>query len=172
MSFRSKPSRESTGFALAEPLMALAVLGLVAASSIYTLFSANRYTATQRVVSAAKAFCQERIDQALTDSLTTSNVGAVFGGAWPLPAAETLVSAETVPLYVTEANTNTALVSGTRKTWVTSFTPDATNPAFVFARVRVRVEFWDHGRGVGNKKSTDVGAQPLFYEMTTLRSPD
>ncbi|HEX5177089.1 MAG TPA: hypothetical protein VFV83_08675 [Chthoniobacteraceae bacterium] len=152
--------------------MALAVLGLVAASSIYTLFSANRYAATQRVVSAAKALCQERIDQALTDSLTSSNVAPLFGGAWPLPTAETLITTETVPLYVTEENTDTALISGTRKTWVTAFTPVAANPAFVFARVRVRVEFWDHGRGVGNKKSTEVGAQPLFYEMTTLRSPD
>jgi type II secretory pathway pseudopilin PulG len=157
---------------LAEPLMALAVLGLVAASSIYTLFSTNRYTATQRVVSSAKALCQERIDQALTDSLTTSNTSALFGGAWPLPAAETLTSTETVPLYVTEENTNIALISGTRKTWVTAFTPVASNPAFVFARVRVRVEFWDHGRGLGNRKSTEAGAQPLFYEMTTLRSPD
>lgn len=152
--------------------MAMAIIAVVAASSLYTLFSANRYTATQRLVSGAKALCQERIDQALSDTLTASSVSALFGGSWPLPTSETLTSTETVPLYVTEDNTNTAMISGTRRTWVTAYAPIVSNPSFLFARVRVRVEFWNQGRGLGNKKSTEPGAQPLFYEMTTLRSPD
>jgi type II secretory pathway pseudopilin PulG len=160
------------GFALAEPLMAVAIVALVAASSVFTLFTANRFAATQRLFSGAKALCQERIDQALSDTLTRTSVSPLFGGAWPLPNAETLTTSETVPLYVTEDNTDTAMISGTRKTWVTAFTPVASNPGFVFARVRVRVEFWAQGRGMGNRKSTEAGAKPLFYEMTTLRSPD
>ena len=169
--FLASKSRR-TGFALAEPLMAMAIIAVVAASSLYTLFSANRYTATQRLVSGAKALCQERIDQALSETFTPTSVPALFGGAWPLPSQETLTSTETVPLYVTEENTDIALVSGTRRTWITGFTPVVGNPTFVFARVRVRVEFWSSGRGLGNKRSNEAGAQPLFFEMTTLRSPD
>ena len=65
-----------------------------------------------------------------------------------------------------------ALVNGTRKTWVTAYTPVGGNTSFVFARVRVRVEFWSEGRGLQNQRSTSAGAQPFFYEMTTLRSLD
>ena len=165
-------SRRNSAFALAEALIAMAVIALVASTSLYSIFAANRHVARQRLVSAAKALCQERIDEALTQPLSLSKVPLIYGSAWPLPTVETQTSNETVPLYVSEENAADTLVTGTRKTWVTGYVPTPANPSFCFARIRVRVEFWFQGRGLQNRKSTDQGAQPFFYEMTTLRSPD
>ena len=161
-----------SAFTLAEPLMAIAVIAVVASSALYTLFASNRYVASQRLVSSAKALCQERIDEALSDPFTPTRVPAFFGGAWPLPAVETLTSTENVPLYFPQDSATTPLVSGTRRTWVSGVVPNAATPNFTYARVRVRVEFWNNGRGVGNVRVTAPGAHPLFYEMITLRSPD
>jgi type II secretory pathway pseudopilin PulG len=169
---RSCHPQRSFGFALTEPLIAMAVVSLIASSTFYSFFFVNRYAATQRFMSGAKALCQERIDDALTQALTPGNVPALFGGAWPMPAVETLTSTETVPIYVSPDTLNNALVNGTRRTWVTAYTPVGGNTSFVFARVRVRVEFWSDGRGLQNQRSTSAGAQPFSYEMTTLRSLD
>ena len=59
------------------------------------------------------------------------------------------------------SDSGATLVPGTRNTWVTGYAPDASDPAFVYARVRVRVrvEFWiqakaddpNSGRGLNNK---------------------
>ena len=163
---------KSRGFAMIEPLVAVTIVMIVASSTLYALFSANRYATQQRYVSAAKAACQERIDQALTRPFTSSSVPSFLGGTWPLPATETLTATETVPIYVPQESGSPALVNGTRRTYVTRYSPVAASPQFVFARVRVRVEFWSQGRGVQNRKSTDAGAQPFSFEMTTLRSPD
>ncbi len=169
---RPSTVHRSFGFALTEPLIAMAIVSLIASSTFCSFFFVNRYAATQRFISGAKALCQERIDDALTQSLTPANVPALFGGAWPIPAVETLTSTETVPIYVSPDTQNSALVNGTRKTWVTGYTPVAGNTSFVFTRVRVRVEFWSEGRGLQNQRSTSAGAQPFFHEMTTLRSLD
>jgi type II secretory pathway pseudopilin PulG len=167
------PLHTSTfGFALLEPLMAIAIIALVGSSAFWSFFFVNRYAANQRFVSGAKALCQERIDDALTQSFTSTSVPALLGGVWPIPAVETLTSTETLPIYVSPDDANSALVSGTRRTWVTGYTPVAGNTSFCFAKVRVRVEFWSDGRGLQNKKSTAAGAQPFFHEMTTLRSLD
>lgn len=159
-------------FALTEPLIAIAILLLLGSSAFCSFFFVNHYAANQRLVTGAKALCQERIDDALTQPLTLTSVPALFGGAWPLPAVETLTSTETLPIYVSPDDPNSTLVSGTRRTWVTGYSPVAGNSSFCFAKVRVRTEFWSEGRGLQHKKSTAAGAQPFFHEMTTLRSLD
>lgn len=162
----------SNGFALVEWLLASSLLLAVATGSVVTLFSANEYAAKQRHVSAAKALCQERIEEALVRPFTSTTVPGIFGGIWPLPTVETVTSTDTVPIYMPQDSATAALVTGTRTVRVTRYTPVVADPAFVFARVRVRVEFWVKGRGLNNRRATQSGAQPFSYEMTTLRSPD
>ena len=75
-------------FTIVELIVATTVIGLVAGSSIYALLDANRYAATQRVRTAAKAACQERIDQALTTPYSPPDaLPALFtrGGSIPAP---------------------------------------------------------------------------------------
>ena len=158
-----------------EPMIAVGILAIIASSTLYAMMSSNRFAVSQRYVSNAKALCQERIDQALLNRFPPATNNTFFGN-WAALAhgTETLTLQEDdIPIYTMADAGSTALVKGTRKTWVTRFpNPASTDPAFVYARVRVRVDFWVAGRGLNNKLQSQAGAIPFFYEMTTLRSPD
>jgi type II secretory pathway pseudopilin PulG len=168
---RYRHSQVRGGFAIMEPVIAVAVLAIVASSTVAALLSANRYAVSQRYMSSAKALCQERIDEALVAPFSQSNVPAIFGGSWlPSIEQETLTSNEPVSIYI-DSETNATVVSGQRGTLVTWYRPEPTRNAFVYVRVKVTVQFWINGRGIGGKPSTEPGAMPYHYEMTTLRSP-
>lgn len=158
-----------------EPMIAVGILAIVASGSLYAMISSNRFAVSQRYVSNAKALCQERIDQALINRFPPATTDTFFGN-WAALATgtETLTLQENnIPIYTMADAGSTALVTGTRSTWVTRFpNPASSDTSFVYARVRVRVDFWVAGRGLNNKLQSQTGAIPFFYEMTTLRSPD
>lgn len=167
-------------FALMEPMVAMGLLAIVASSTIYAMISSNRFAIQQRYVSNAKALCQERIDEALASAFPPVANNTFFGN-WSSFTAGTEVKTlqeDDLPIYESATSGSTspappALVRGTRTTWVTRFPNPATaDPAFVYARVRVRVEFWLSGRGLNNKLQSQAGALPFSYEMTTLRAAD
>jgi type II secretory pathway pseudopilin PulG len=163
-------SSRATGFALMEPMIAIGLLAIVASSTLFALVTSNHFAVTQRYVSNAKALCQERIDEALVRPFTSTTVPS-FLGTWPLPTTETETQTEgDVPIYTMSDSGQTKLVAGIRHTWVKRYTPIASDPDFVYARVRVKVEFWVNGRGVDNKPQTATNG--YFYEMSTLRAPD
>jgi type II secretory pathway pseudopilin PulG len=168
---RYRHSQVRGGFAIMEPVIAVAVLAIVASSTVAALLSANRYAVSQRYVSSAKALCQERIDEALVAPFSQTNVPAIFGASWlPSTDEETLTTDETVPIYI-DSKTNGTVVSGQRRTFATWYQPNPNKSAFVYVRLRVRVEFWINGRGIGGTPSTSPGATPYSHEMITLRSP-
>jgi hypothetical protein len=148
-----------------ETVIAVGLLAIIASSTLYAMVSSNRFAVTQRYVSTAKAICQERIDEALTRPFTSTTVPPFFG-TWPLPAAETNTSTESVPIYTMADSGATQLVTGTRNTYVKWITVGGAS----FASVRVRVEFWVNGRGLNNK--LQAPGNGFFSQMTTLRSPD
>ncbi len=97
---RALQNRWFGGCALIEPLIAIAIVSVTASSTLWSFFFVNRYATNQRLVGGAKAFCQERIDDALTLPLSSTSVPALFGAVRPMPGAETLTSTETLPLYI------------------------------------------------------------------------
>ena len=162
------------GFALMEPMIAIGLLAIVASSTIYAMVSSNRVAVAQRYMSNAKALCQERIDEALATSFPPVANNTFFGnwGTFAPGSEVKTLQEDNIPIYAI-ATSGSTLVQGTRTTWVTRFpNPAATDPALVYARVRVRVEFWLSGRGVNNKLQSQSGAVPFFYEMATLRAAD
>ncbi len=155
-----------------ESMIAVGLLGIVASSTLFAIVSSNKFVVSQRYVSNAKALCQERIDQALIYPFPPAATDTFFGNWGTSTTSETLTQTEpNVPIYTTSDSGATMLVQGTRRTWVTRFTPNAADPAFVYARIRVRVEFDISGRGINNRRISQ-GGTPFSYEMTTLRSPD
>jgi type II secretory pathway pseudopilin PulG len=170
---RNEITGNEQAFAIVEPLIAIGLLAIVASSTLFALSSSNRYVASQRYVSNAKALCQERIDEALTRPFTSTNIPSFLGTTYPPSTTETKTASETVPIYTMATATATdpagpKLVTGTRETWTKWVSASGAD----FARVRVRVEFWVNGRGLNNKLQTQTGALPFVYEMTTLRAPD
>jgi type II secretory pathway pseudopilin PulG len=171
---RSSTLGKKGGFALIEAMIAFGLFALIASSTLYAMVSSNRFVASQRYVSNAKALCQERIDEALVSSFPfASRTGPTFLTApLPLPTTDTATPqlTESVPIYIVAnaAQTAPSLVAGTRMTWVKSITVDGAN----FARVRVRVEFLVNGRGPNNKLWSSPGDPTFFCEMITLRAPD
>ena len=168
----------STGaFTLVELIVATTVIGLVAGSSIYALLDANRFAATQRVRTAAKAACQERIDQALTTPYSPPDaLPALFTTAGSIPApngnpdrgtqtvdslspaGQLLKSSEPISLYFAQddeqKDQSHAQVQATRTTRVSL--SDAT---LGLVRVWVRVDYTFRGK-------------TYAYEMYVVRAPD
>lgn len=64
--FRRFSQRATAAFALADSMMAVAVLGLVVSTVIYGLTRANWSATSERNRSVARAYCQQSIEQALT----------------------------------------------------------------------------------------------------------
>jgi prepilin-type N-terminal cleavage/methylation domain-containing protein len=169
---RSLPGRDSallrtralsTGaFTLVELIVATTVIGLVAGSSIYALLDANRFAATQRIKTAAKAACQERIDQALTTAYSLPDaLPALFttGGSIPAPNGSPDRGTQTIPtesltLYVDQNDATENVVQATRTTRVSL--SDAT---LGLVRVWVRVDYNFRGK-------------TYAYEMYVVRAPD
>jgi type II secretory pathway pseudopilin PulG len=168
----SGPSRAQAvslaAFTIAELLVALGVIGIVAGSSIYAMLDANRYAAVQRVRTAAKAACQERIDQALTVPYSAPDLlPALFtvGGSIPAPSGSpdrgTETSTESISLYTDQTDANENVVPAKRTTRVS-----LSDAALGLVRVWVRVEY----------KFRDNNNDPTKYnyshEMYAVRAPD
>jgi len=145
------PRRATAGFALADSMMAVAVLGLVVSTVIYGLTRANWSATSERNRSVARAYCQQSIEQALTGRYDPPRrVPAVFG-TWPVPGTETEVVNETVPLF-TDSQSGSQPVNATRTCRVTLL---ANNVVRFTARVA-----WQY-RG-----------QNFTLDLHTLRAPD
>lgn len=143
--------RAKAGFALADSMMAVAVLGLVVSTVIYGLTRANWSAASERNRSVARAFCQQSIEQALTGRYDPPRRVPTVFGTWPVPATETEVVNETVPLF-TDSQTGMQPVNGTRTCRVTLLANNV-------VRFTVRVAWQYRGR-------------PFTLDLHTLRAPD
>lgn len=166
-------ARSSAAFALMEGMISAGIVGIVASSTLFAMMGSNRFVVSQRYTSNAMALCQERVDQALIEPFTSTTRPVFFGaGALPATEPENPTHTESVPIYTVSASGAPTLVTGTRNTWVTGYAPEVSDPGFVYARVRVRVEFWANGRGLQNRRQGTASATPHFCEMTTLRASD
>jgi len=167
------------GFTLVEAMFAMGVLIFVAAASITGLSRANQFAAVQRNQSAAKALCQERVEQALKMPFNPPSVlpsvndingtalnilgtpGQVWppatGTVWPNPTAgretsrESIALGNAVPLYRDE-NDN-AVILATRVT-----TMERVDATLTVVRFTARVEYTYRG-------------QTYSCEVYTMRSP-
>ena len=149
-------------FTLVELIVATTVIGLVAGSSIYALLDANRFAATQRIRTAAKAACQERIDQALTTAYSPPDaLPALFTTAGSIPAPNgnpdrgtQTIPTESLTLYVDQTDATENLVPATRTTRVS-----LSDSALGLVRVWVRVDYTFRGKAYA-------------FEMYVVRAPD
>lgn len=150
-------------FTLVELLVAMSIIGLVAGSSVWAMLDSNRFASIDRVRTAAKAACQEKIDQALTIPYTPDALPPLFTTGSPVTipppngnpdrGTQTIPS-ETISLYVDQDNANPPVVQGTRQTRVSL--SDAT---LGLVRVWVRVDYSFRGKAYS-------------YEMYVVRAPD
>lgn len=150
-------------FTLVELLVAMSVIGLVAGSSVWAMLDSNRFAAIDRVRTAAKAACQEKIDQALTVPYASDAIPPLFttGSPATIPSPNgnpdrgtQTIPAETISLYVDQDNTSPAAVQGTRITRVS-----LSDAALGLVRVWVRVDYSFRGKAYS-------------YEMYVVRAPD
>jgi prepilin-type N-terminal cleavage/methylation domain-containing protein len=150
-------------FTLVELLVSMSIIGLVAGSSVWAMLDSNRFAAIDRIRTAAKAACQEKIDQALTVPYSSEALPALFttGSPASIPppngnpdrGTQTIPS-ETVSLYVDQDDLKPPAPQGTRTTRVSL--SDAT---LGLVRVWVRVDYNFRGKAYS-------------YEMYAVRALD
>ena len=162
----SGPSRAQAvslaAFTIAELLVAVGVIGIVAGSSIHAMLDANRFAAVQRVRTAAKAACQERLDQALTTAYSAPDLlPALFtvAGSIPAPNGSPDRGTQTIPtealtLYTDQTDATESVVPATRTTRVS-----LSDSTLGLVRIWVRVDYTFRGKAYS-------------HEMYAVRSPD
>ena len=150
--FQLRNCRAAAGIVLVDILVSVVIVGIGAGSAISLLASVNRVAEVNRNMNGAVALCQERIAQVVASPFSPTSVPSYFGSTWPIPAAETTTSSETVQLYSDLSGGST--VTGTRTTLVSL--ADAT---LNLVRVTARVNYTYRGRN-------------YVCETFTLRSPD
>ncbi len=148
-------------FTLVELVVAISLISLMAASSVYALLSSNRFAATDRARTAAKTSCQERIDQALASAYSPPDLIPSFfavSGSIPAPNGSpdrgTVTSTETIPLYLDQSDSSKIAVSGTRTTRVS-----LSDSTLGLVRVWVRLDYTFQGKN-------------RSYERYLVRAPD
>ena len=152
----------SRAFTLVELLVSISIIGLIAGSSIYAMLDSNRFAASDRVRTAAKTACQEKIDQALTTPYSPPDaLPTLFttGGSIPAPSGSPdqgtqTIPTETIALYVDQDDTTRTVVQGTRTTRVS-----LSDSILGLVRVWVRVDYSFRGKAYA-------------YEMYVVRAPD
>ena len=140
------------GITLTEIVVSMALIGTVSVGVMMSFSSANRIGSVDRSLTYARALCQDRIEQMLSQSYSPSTIVPALFGAWPIPATNTTTATETVPIYF-DINGKT-IVDGTRTTIVSR--PDATLN-YVLVTARVTYTF----RGTNYQQ-----------EINTVRAPD
>ena len=172
--------RRLRGITLAEVLISLTILVLTGVGSVSGFMLLNRYATTNRDRAAAKALCQERIEQIVSlpfrpkdgivptvvgqDGNTYYLLGQSVSGATPsydknnayIGAANAQTSSEAVTLALQPNGTSTALtpVTGTRTTTVS-----VANATLYLMRVTVTVTWTSRN---------DTNS----YTLYALRGPD
>ena len=152
----------AAAFTIAELAVGMTVIGIVAGTSIYAMLDANRFAASQRVRTAAKAACQERIDQALTIAYSPPDLlPTLFTSAGSIPAPNgspdrgtQTIPTESIALYTDQSDANENVVPATRTTRVSL--SDAT---LGLVRIWVRVDYTFRGKAYS-------------HEMYAVRAPD
>ena len=137
-------ARHHQGITLAEVLISLAILVLTGVGSVSGFMLLNRYATTNRDRAAAKALCQERIEQIVSLPFRPKD------GIVPQTSNE----AVTLDLQPNGAATALTPVTGTRTTTVA-----VANAALCLVRVTVTVT-WT------NRSDTNS------YTLYALRGPD
>lgn len=140
------------GFSLSELMVTLGVVTALCLGAATSLIFANRTGTMDRSRTSARALCQDRIEQVLSQPYTPPNkLPAVFG-TWPIPGTDTVSSTDPVDVYVDDAGNK--VINGTRT--VTVSRPNAT---LNYVLVTARVDYTYRGRS-------------YQQEISTVRAPD
>ena len=140
------------GITLVEIVVSMALIGTISVGVMMSFSSANRIGSVDRSLTYARALCQDRIEQMLSQPYSPSTTVPALFGAWPIPATNTTTATETVPIY--SDISGTTIVNGTRTTIVSR--PNTTLN-YVLVTVRVNYAF----RGANYQQ-----------EINTVRAPD
>src|SRR4051794_20577382 len=115
MQLKVSNPRSGAGFTLVEVMVAVVLLGLVAAGAIWSLSQANNYASISRLYTGAETAAQNQIDRIMSDSPFNPQLGQV-------PSVLTLgtSAAQTVTIYTEPAGVNgkTHSISGQMVTTV------------------------------------------------------
>lgn len=150
---------------MVELLMTITLISLVAAGSIYAMLDSNRFAAVDRVRTAAKTACQERIDQAMTTPYippdlvpTLFSLSGTILGPNGTPDTGNVISTELgISLYTDQEQSggqDVKVVQGTRTTRVS-----LSDSTLGLVRIWVRVDYKFRGKDYS-------------YEMYAVRAPD
>lgn len=133
-------------------MVTLGVVTTLCLGAATSLIFANRTGSVDRSRTSARALCQDRIEQVLSQPYTPPNkLPAVFG-TWPIPATDTVTSTDPVDVYVDDAGNK--VINGTRT--VTVSRPNAT---LNYVLVTARVDYTYRGT-------------TYQQEINTVRAPD
>lgn len=139
----------SRGLTLVEVAVAMMLIGIVTASTIYALNMVNQHATSGRHSTHAAALVKDRIDEALTIFYAPpNNIPAILEPTGDLPLVE-----DNIPVYVTDGDQQ-MLVTGTMETMVEDV-PDTLQGT---RRITVRLRYTYRG-------------EEEVMEMSTIRAP-
>lgn len=140
------------GFTLTELAVTLAVVTAISLGAATGLLSANRTGSVDRNRTSARALCQDRIEQALSQPFSPPNTIPSIFGTWPVPVADTITSSDTVDVYADDGGAS--VISGTR-----TVTVSRPNTTLNYVLVTARVNYLFRGSN-------------YQQEICTVRAPD
>lgn len=93
------PKRAVDGIIFFEALIAVWLIGIAVGGSVALMVTSNQLAEVNRARVAANELCQARIAQTVAATFIPPNKLPSFFGSWPISAANTVTSTETVQLY-------------------------------------------------------------------------
>ena len=140
------------GFTLTEVMVTLAVVTALCLGATTCLIFANRTGSLDRSRTSARALCQDRIEQVLSQPFSPPGKLPATFGAWPIPATDTVASTDPVEVYTDDVGTK--VITGTRT--VTVSRPNATlNYVLVTARVDYTYRGTDYQQEINTVRAPD-----------------
>lgn len=137
---RPLPRGHCEGFTFAEIAVAIAIVGMVAGASIWSLTSANRQAAAHRLFTAAQAIAQNQIELAQTDGPFNPQLNQV-----PLSLQIDYRQKPDVVIY-TDPKNNKIVVTGTLTTNVLDMGSTLNGVNLNMRQVKIRLDYTYAGR--------------------------
>lgn len=154
MQGRRKKNLHRGALTIIESVVAVAILGVVAAAAIATLASLNKFAAGSRIMTNARQIVQRNIEAAIAAPFSAGSVPAILQNATNAVWDDDGGGDNLETIYV--SRDGTSKVTGTLYRTVTA-EPNAAGADI--RRVNFRVSYTLFGR-------------PLSYDMTTIRAMD
>jgi len=155
---RRKPShlkrQSEEGLTIVESAIAVAVLGIVAASAIATLLALNRYAVSTRIMTNAREIVQRNIESAVGSPFTSTSVPTILAAANNAVWDDDGGGDNLETIYI--SRDGTSKVTGTLLRTVTA---ESNSAGADIRRVKFHLDYSLFGRS-------------LSYEMTTIRAMD